>query len=73
MSKTSWLFKISTIICLVVDIAFTIFFAISLVNVLTQYMVLGKIHFILFIVTLCVNIVYIIYLISVLIYNRIKK
>ena len=73
MNKTSLLFKISSIICLVVDVAFAIFFAITLINVLTKYMVLSKIHFILFIITLCVNILYVAYLLSVLLYNRIKK
>ena len=72
MSKTSNLFKITTIFCLAVDVIFAILCTITLLNVLLKYMVLEKIHFILFIVVMAINVLYVIYLLSVLIYNRIK-
>ena len=67
------IFLISTIFIAVIDASFAIFFAISLFNVFTKFALLGNIHFILFIVTLSINVVYLAYLITTLIYNKVKS
>ena len=51
MSKRSLIFKISSIFCLVIDVAFAIFCIISLTSVLTKYTILSKVHFIIFLLT----------------------
>lgn len=73
MNKQSLIFKITSLCCLVVDIAFAIFCIISITQVLTKYALLTKIHFTIFIATLVINALYFIYVISILIYNKIRS
>ena len=73
MNKHNLIFKISSLFCLIVDIAFAVFCAISLTQVLTKYTILTSVHFAVFIATLIINALYFIYIISMLIYNRIKS
>lgn len=73
MNKPNLFFKISSLICLVVDIAFVVFCTISLVQVLTKYTLLTQTHFTIFIATIAVNAIYFICIISALIYNKIRS
>ena len=73
MSKRSLVFKISSIITLAVDIAFVVFCAIEITKVITKYTLLTKVHFIVFIITLSINACYFLYIISTLIYNKLRS
>ena len=73
MNKQKLIFIISSIVLLIVDIAFGVFCAISLSKVFNNYAILTSTHFSMFLITLSLNIVYFLYIIITLIYNRIKS
>lgn len=66
-------FKIISLICMLININFLIFFAITLVQILNEKTILALIHFILFIICFLVNILYIIYITTILIQNKKHK
>ena len=72
MNKHSLVFKISSLLCLIVDIAFAVFCTVSLVSVMTKYTLLTRLHFVIFYITLAINGLYFLYILTTLIYNKIR-
>ena len=73
MNNSSFVFKFLTIAYLIVDFLLALFFLISFVLVFAKVMVLGNLHFILLIITIGINLIYLVYLALVLIINRRRK
>ena len=63
-------FRVISRILLVLDILLALFFFVSFVMVMAKLLVLNTIHFVLFSITIGVNLIYAIYLLIVLIKNR---
>ena len=61
MTKTNLTFKIISLILLVVDVVFAIFFLTSTIMALAKVAVLGNIHFILLIIIVALNLIYFAY------------
>ena len=73
MKNSSFIFKMLSLIFLVLNSAFLIFFMISFLLVFTKVAILSKLHLIVLIVTIGINLIYVTYLAFVLIINRRRK
>ena len=73
MSNSSFIFKLLTISYLIIDCVLALFFLTSFVLVFAKVTVLGKLHFILLIITIVINLIYLMYLALMLIINRRRK
>ncbi len=72
MNKKSLIFKIASIILLVLDISFLLFFSISIALVIAKTTLLSNLHIVAFIVFLIVNLLYVGYVSALLILNKVK-
>ena len=73
MSKSKLIFIISTAVVFILDIAFSVFCALSIMSAIKKLTFNSKLMLILFIIVAIINVVYILYLLSSLIYNLIKN
>lgn len=72
MSKTTLTFKISTITLAIIDISALLFFIFTLISVFSNKIILAKSHLVLLILTLVLNAIYVIYLVTYLIIHKRK-
>ena len=72
MSKNSF-FKIISITLLVINILFLLFMFVSLILVLSKTAVFNNLHFILFLIVLVLNAIYLTYIIINFVKNKVSK
>ena len=73
MSKSKLIFLISTIAVFVIDILFGVFCAMSIMSAIKELTFKSQLMLIGFIIVATINVLYILYLLSSLIYNLIKN
>lgn len=73
MNNKSLIFKIASITLLAIDIAFLLFFITEAVLVVAKINFLSNLHIVLFVVFIIANLIYISYISTLLIFNKLKS